>query len=188
AASELVVAVGGCASVRSLLPLGCHRWEPAIGGIHDQGGPLRPNHLCAPVVPELVIGNDTARRIIRTALRGIDEIPVLASIFVAFERGGLLVGKHLLVCEFARSFQGSDGVKLPYALKIEWTLRCPGRSLGVRSRRLLRCRRLGNDQLRSWYNDARRDSECKESFTFHRRLPVHRHRHHANSRFTVGRE
>src|SRR5262249_46336988 len=95
------------------------------------------------VVPELVVGNDAAGRVLQAAFRRIDEIAILATIFFAFKGRGLVIGQKRFVRERTGPFQGCDGAVIPYALEIGVTPWCPRRFPRSRDGRRSWIRRRG---------------------------------------------
>src|SRR6266480_2477310 len=67
-------------SVLSPLRLRRQRRNSPIRRIHNQRSSPSRDDLGSPVVPKLIVGNHSAWRVLRTALRWIDEITILAPI------------------------------------------------------------------------------------------------------------
>ena len=79
------------------------------------------------LVPEFVVGNDPARRILHAPLRGVDQVAVLARVLRLLERARLCFGQDRLVGEGRRPLEGRDGAEVPEALQIVLTVGCPRR-------------------------------------------------------------
>src|SRR5262245_1462808 len=128
--------------ISKLLPRRRQGRKPAIGRIHDQRRALGPDNRISTVVPELVVGNDAARRVLQAAFRRIDEIAILATVFFAFKDRGFLTCQKRFVREGTGPFQRRDGAVIPNALEVGVTAWCPrrfprfrdGRRSGIRWR------------------------------------------------------
>src|SRR5262245_42125695 len=69
--SKLGFTIRFLGGIGNLLPGWRQRGKPAIGRVHDQRRALGSDNRVSTVVPELVVGDDTARRVLQAALRRI---------------------------------------------------------------------------------------------------------------------
>src|SRR5438477_2409844 len=83
--SKLGFTVLGRAGLSTLLPLRSQGRKPAVGWIYNQRRAPGSDNRVSPVVPELVVGNNAAGRVLQPSLLRIDEITVLALIFFPFK-------------------------------------------------------------------------------------------------------
>src|SRR5205809_6770174 len=93
--SKLGFPVLGVAGLSMLLPPRPQGRTPAVGWIYNQRRAPGSDNRVSPVVPELVVGNNAAGRVLQPSLLRVDELTIRASIFFPFKGRRFVIRQKL---------------------------------------------------------------------------------------------